>query len=411
MRFRQERIAIIADIEAMFYQVRVAEEDRTFLRFLWWPEGNLDENLEEYQMVVHLFGAASSPACSNFALRKTAEDNSDHFPREVVSSVNKNFYVDDCLKSLPSTEEALQHASDLKCLLSRGGFHLTKWVRNSRRVLVAIPEAERAKEVKNFNLSKENLLFERALGVRWFIETDTFGFKIDLKHSLPTRRGILLVVSSVYDPRGLAAPFVLPAKRLLQDLCREKLGWDDAISSKYEVSWERWLADLPKLSKFSVERCLKQDGFGVITSNQLHHFADASEIGYGSVSYLRLVNARNEAHCSFLCAKSRVAPLKMITIPCLELSAAVTAVKQDRLLKRELEISVNARSVFWTNSTAVLRYVKNETNRYHTFVTNRVAIIRDGSQPNQWFHVNGDNNPADDASRGLTADIFLGQSL
>ena len=135
----------MADIEAVFYQVRVTEEDRTFLRSLWWPEGSLDENLEEYQMVVHLFGAASSPACSNFALRKTAEDNRDHFPRKVVSSVNKNFYVDDCLKSLPSTEEALQHASDLKCLLSRGGFRLTKWVSNSRRVPDVIPEAERAK--------------------------------------------------------------------------------------------------------------------------------------------------------------------------------------------------------------------------------------------------------------------------
>ncbi|XP_068758062.1 uncharacterized protein [Montipora capricornis] len=232
MRFRQERIAIMADIEAMFYQVRVTEEDRTFLRFLWWPEGSLDENLEEYQMVVHLFEAASSPACSNFALRKTAEDNRDHFPREVVSSVNKNFYVGDCLKSLPSTEEALQHASDLKCLLSRGGFRLTKWVSNSRRVLDVIPEAERAKEVKNLDLSKEDLPFERALGVRWCIETDTFGFKIDLKHSQPTPRGILSVVSSVYDPLSLVAPFVLPAKRLLQDLCRGKLGWDDAIPSK-----------------------------------------------------------------------------------------------------------------------------------------------------------------------------------
>ena len=137
-------------------------------------------------MVVHLFGAASSPACSNFAQRKTAEDNSDHFPREVVNSVNKNFYVDDCLKSLPSTEEALQHASDLRCLLARGGFRLTKWISNSRRVLDAIPEAERAKEVKNLDLTKEDLPVERALGVRWCIETDTFGFKIDLKHSPPT---------------------------------------------------------------------------------------------------------------------------------------------------------------------------------------------------------------------------------
>ena len=125
-------------------------------------------------MVVHLFGAASSPACSKFALQKMAEDNRDHFPREVVSSVNKNFYVDDCLKSLPSTEEALQHASDLKCLLSRGGFRLTKWVSNSRRVLDAIPEAKRAKEVKNLDLRKDDLPFERALGVRWCIETEYF---------------------------------------------------------------------------------------------------------------------------------------------------------------------------------------------------------------------------------------------
>ena len=182
------------------------------------------------------------------------------------------------------------------------------------------------------------------------------------------------------------------------------------VKDYYNIDFPVSSADLPKLSKFSVERCLKPDGFGVITSSQLHHFADASEIGYGSVSCLRLVNGRNEAHCSFLCTKSRVGPLKMVTIPRLELSAAVTAVKQDRLLKRELEISVDARSVFWTDSTAVLRYVKNETNRYHTFVANSVAIIRYGSQPNQWCHVNGDNNPADDASRGLTAGIFLRQT-
>ena len=91
MRFRQERIVLMADIEAMFYQVRVADVDCTFLRFLWWPDGDLESELEEYQMVVHFFGAASSPACSNFALRKTAEDNSEHFPEAAVNTVKKNF--------------------------------------------------------------------------------------------------------------------------------------------------------------------------------------------------------------------------------------------------------------------------------------------------------------------------------
>ena len=223
----------------------------------------------------------------------------------------------------------------------------------------------------------------------------------------PTRRGILSVVSSVYDPLGLAAPFVLPAKRLLQDLCRVKLEWDEPIPSEHKVRWERWMADLPKLSQFSVDRCIKPAGFDFISSSQLHHFSDASEIGLGSVSYLRLVNGQGDVHCSFLSSKSRVAPLKTITIPRLELSAAAISVKQDKVLKRELEIPISSQSVFWTDSTAVLRYVKNETRRYHTFVANRVALIRGGSEPHQWNHVSGDMNPADDASRGLTADVFL----
>ena len=197
LRFRQERIALMADIESMFYQVRVADADCAYLRFLWWPEGSLEEELVEYQMDVHLFGAASSPSCSNFALRKTAEDNSEHFLEAVVSTVKNNFYVDDCLKALPSVEEASQHASDLRSLLSKGGFRLTKWISNSRKVLETIPEEERAKEVKTLDLSEDDLPVERALGVKWCVETDTFGFKVDVKLKPPTRRGILSVVSSV----------------------------------------------------------------------------------------------------------------------------------------------------------------------------------------------------------------------
>ena len=313
-----------------------------------------------------------------------------------------------CLKALPSDEEASHHASDLRSLLSKGGFRLTKWISTSRRLLETIPVAERAKEVKTLDFSKDDLPIERALGVNWCVETDTFGFKVDIKFKPPTRRGILSLVSSVYDPLGLAAPFVLPAKRLLRDLCRVKLDWDDPIPQEHKVRWERWMADLPKLSQFSVDRCVKPAGFDFISSSQLHHFSDASEAGFGSVSYLRLVNGQGAVHCSFLCAKSRVAPLKTITIPRLELSAAAISVKQDKVLKRELEIPISSQSVFWTDSTAVLRYMKNE-RRYHTFVANRVALIRDGSEPHQWNHVSGNMNPADDASRGLTADVFLSQ--
>ena len=146
----------------------------------------MESDLEEYQMVVHLFGAASSPSCSNFALRKTAEDNSQYFPEAVVSTVKNNFYVDDCLKALSSVEEASHHASDLRSLLSKGSFRLTKWISSSRRVLETIPESERAKEVKTLDLSRDDLPVERDLGVQWCVETDTFGFRVDIKFKPPT---------------------------------------------------------------------------------------------------------------------------------------------------------------------------------------------------------------------------------
>ena len=183
-RFRQERVALMADIESMFYQVKVSKADCSYLCFLWWPNGNLESNLEEYQMVVYLFSAAS---CSNFALRKTAEDNSQHFPEAVVSTVKNNFYGGDCLKALPSVEEASHHASDLRSLLSKGGFRPTKWISTSQRVLETIPVAKRAKEVKTLDLSKDDLPVERAFGVKWCMETDTSGFKVDIKFNPPTR--------------------------------------------------------------------------------------------------------------------------------------------------------------------------------------------------------------------------------
>lgn len=144
-RFRQERVAFMTDVESMFYQVRVPESDCDLLRFLWWPEGDLKQEIQEYQMTVHLFGATSSPSCANFALRKTAEDNVMDYDPEVINTVKRNFYVDDCLKSVPTSNEGIRHAKDLRNLLAKGGFNLTKWVSNDRKVLASIPEKIRAK--------------------------------------------------------------------------------------------------------------------------------------------------------------------------------------------------------------------------------------------------------------------------
>lgn len=151
----------------------------------------------------------------------------------------------------------------------------------------------------------------------------------------------------------------------------------------------------------------KPASFGAMTRAQLHHFADVSQRGYGTVSYIRMTLCHiNHIHVTNLLGKDRVTPLKVITIPRLELSAAVLAAKVEAMVKAELSIQLQE-SMFWTNSTSVLKYINNADRRFHTFVANRVAIIPSLSEPAQWRHVSTKENPADYVSRGLKVSEFL----
>lgn len=147
----------MADIEAMFHQVRVPEEDSDLLRFLWWPGGDVEKELEEYKMVMHIFGATSSPSCANFALQQCARDNVGKFNTETVTTVFRKFYVDDCLKSVECEDEALTLAKDLITLCAEGGFKLNKWISNSRALILSISEEDRVKEVKDLDFDQRHL--------------------------------------------------------------------------------------------------------------------------------------------------------------------------------------------------------------------------------------------------------------
>lgn len=281
-----------------------------------------------------------------------------------------NFYVDDCLASVASEQEAISLYKDLTTICTKGSFHLTKWISNCRSVLASIPEEERAKEVKNLDLDHDSLPVERAPGVRWCVQSDTFKFSINIQERPLTRRGILSTVSSFYDPLGILATVFFSAKRILQDLCRNWLGWDDVIPAAVAQEWIDWMKELRQLEGFSMRQCLKPLNFGEATTAQLHHFADASEAGYGTVTYLLLRNEHSQMHSAFIMGKSRVAPLKPVTIPRMELTAAVVAARMDKLWRKELRLQLQD-SVFWTDSTSVLKYIKNETSRFRVFVVNR----------------------------------------
>ncbi|XP_072037120.1 uncharacterized protein [Amphiura filiformis] len=393
LRFRQEPIALMADIQGMFSQVRVPRADMDYLLFLWWPGCITNQPLEEYRMKVHIFGATSSPACSNYALHRTVADNQQHYSKQACDTVRRNFYVDDCLQSVSTVSDGVCLAKDLISICAQGGFRLTKWISNNREVLESIPKEERAKEVKELNLECDTLPSERALGLQWQVEADTLGFKIAVKDRPVTRRGILSIV-------------MLPAKKIIQDLCKLKLGWDEEIPLEHQKRWNQWLAELPILSTCSVSRCLKPAEFGKPTNIQLHNFSDASEFGYGVVAYMRLQNSSGETHTSLVMSKSRVAPTKQVSIPRLELTAATVAVRMSNMILREIEMPID-NIYFWTDSTTVLSYIANERTRYHTFVANRVGEIRENTKVSQWYYVPTKVNPADICSRGQSVKKFV----
>lgn len=401
-RFREEPVAVTCDIEGMFHQVHVNPEHRNFLRFLWWENGDIGSNPIEYRMTVHLFGATSSPGCANFALKKTASDFEDECGSEAAHFVKNDFYVDDGLKSVPTPDAAISLVKNTKKLCAKGGFNLHKFVSNHKAVIDAIPHEDRSKDIQSLDITRDTLPIERALGVQWCIASDTLQFRVELKDQPLTRRGILSTVSSVFDPLGLLAPLILVGKGILQELCRDGADWDDQVPEPLRSRWEKWRTDLPQLSNLKISRCYKPEGFGEIKSVELHHFSDASKDAYGQCSYLRLINQSDQIHCSLVMAKSRVAPLKTVTIPRLELTAALISVKTSAILQRELEYR-EVKEVFWTDSKVVIGYISNDARRFHVFVANRVQQIRDRTLPNQWRYVETDLNPADDASRGLNA--------
>ncbi|XP_055046840.2 uncharacterized protein [Misgurnus anguillicaudatus] len=396
IRFRQHPVALMCDVEKMYHQFHVSESDRDYMRFLWWKNGECDQKPLEFRMKVHIFGATSSSGCANFGLKYIANKNSHLYPLG-SEFVLRNFYVDDGVTSLEDTETAIKGADEARKLCATGGLRLHKFMSNDKAVLNSIPASELASDVKDFAFDSP---VERALGIQWQRDLDCFQFKIKLQQQPATRRGILSTVASVYDPLGFVAPVLLNGKRILQEVCKRGTGWDDSLSTELQLQWEQWKQNLSELQEINIPRTYAPTNFGKIVMAELHHFSDASTQGYGQCSYLRLRNENGNIHCALVMAKSRISPLKVVTIPRLELTAAVTSVEVSNVLKGELDYAGLEES-FWTDSKVVMGYIRNEARRFHTFVANRVQRIQLRTTPQQWRYVPSKENPADHASRGL----------
>ena len=218
----------MADIEKMYFQILVTDGHRALLRFLRWRDGDISKEIIDREMCVHVFGGVSSGACSNYALRRTATGNENKYGKDAAETLKNNFYVDDMLKSVENDDKAIRLMKDVKSMYQEGGFNLPNFASNSKRVLESFLGKGRKLGIKNSDLLG-SLRKERALGVLRNVENDTLGFKVNLKEKPLARRGVLSVLSSIYDPLGFGATFLLKGKQIIQKLCQLNLKWDEDI--------------------------------------------------------------------------------------------------------------------------------------------------------------------------------------
>ncbi|XP_076057184.1 uncharacterized protein LOC143034699 [Oratosquilla oratoria] len=250
LRFRQHHYAIMADIEAMYHQVKIPISDRDALRFLWY----VGDVVKELRMTSHPFGGIWCAISSTYALRKTVEDMQPC--EEIKDTLFRSFYVDDMLKSVASPEEAIKNV---------------------------------------------------------------------------TKRVMLSQLASTYNPLDLILPIIVPAKILFQETTRLKISWDESIPRSLCQKWLKWIASLNEISRLRFPRCVFPLELNGCT-------CDASEVAFGACIYIRTINQDRKVHVALLASKARVAPIRVIIIPILEVSAAVEAAKLDAVVRRELDI-------------------------------------------------------------------------
>ncbi|XP_054087075.1 uncharacterized protein LOC128921986 [Zeugodacus cucurbitae] len=399
-KFRQKRIAITADIAEMFHQVRVRKKDQNFQRFLWY-EPNANEPTT-FVMTVMTFGATCSPSCAQYVKNKNGEEFKQEYPN-ASKCIIENHYVDDMLVSVDTEEEAIRLAQDVRHIHSLGGFHIRNFLSNSSRVLTTLNE--HPLDALSLDLNNE-LPTEKVLGMWWITSSDHFAFRVSAKYRnsdiflcqrRPTKREVLSLVMTIYDPLGLIGFYVTYAKVILQGIWRAGCDWDVPIPDDQFTKWLKWIKFIPKIESLRIPRCYMRTTIDGVPQITLHTFVDASESSYAAVCYLRY-SYGDTINCTMVASKTRVAPLKLVSIPRLELKAALLGARLAKHVIESHSIHIDKR-VFWSDSRTVLAWLQSDHRRYKQFVAFRVSEILELTDVKEWHWVPTGENVADEATK------------
>ena len=406
IRWRTYRICLISDIIKMYRMVRVADSHTDFQRIVW--RDNKQSPIKDYKLLTVTFGTSAAPFLAVRSMQQVAYDEGANYPL-AAERVLKDYYMDDLMTGCDSIEEGMQIYSEMNKLLAKAGFNLQKWSSNSNELLASIIGEKHSYKgqdgvEREINIKQDEIF--KTLGLTWNRSCDTFQYTVQLPllQESVTKRKLLSDIARLFDPLGWVAPVIVLAKMLIQKLWISGIGWDEEIPYEIKTEWLTYRRELQSLTEFSVPRWLHmRHGDKQV---DLHGFCDASKLAYASVVYARVVDADGRIHVTLITAKTKVAPIKTVSVPRLELCGAVLLAK---LLSEVSEVIGIGKSnlYYWTDSEIVLAWLNSHPNKWKKFVANRVSEILCLSEPQQWNFIQPKINFAGCASRRLYAPVFV----
>ncbi|XP_047538585.1 uncharacterized protein LOC125072117 [Vanessa atalanta] len=407
MQWRCSPICMSADIVKMYRQVKVERQDADCQRILW--RNNKNEPIKYYRHTRVTFGTSSAPYLAVKALQQVAHDHSADYPL-AVERVFNDFYVDDLMTGVQTCEEGKQVFVEMNELLGKAGFSRQKWNSNDDSLVMEMNQKEnRENDIKEEIKIKENEI-TKILGLTWNRSDDTFRYAVSLPHLQKpvTKRKIISDISRLYDPLGWVGPSLIIAKVMIQKLWLAGLDWDEEIPENLLQEWLTYREEQIVLGNIRLPRWVGTKSNDNLV--ELHGFCDASKTAYAAAVYVRVIDSEGKVNTSLVTAKTKVAPVKQVSIPRLELCGAVLPTRLIIEVARVMKIEKHNLHA-WTDSTIVLAWLNSHPSRWNVFVANRVSEILSSLDPQTWCYVTSKENPADYASRGMKPPDLVNNEL
>lgn len=403
-QFRVNAVAVNADVKEMFPQVVIKKEDQQCQRFLY---RNCDQSKEPtiFLMQRMLFGPVCSPSTAQFVKNSHANKFRKKYP-EAVRALTETTYVDDYFNSHETVEQAFQVLSQAIEICASMGFELVGAQSNKMDLMSKLPAKNVKQSLVNLDPTEMDSYQTKVLGMFWTAILDFFTFKVsmDSEKTTTTKREILRIIMKTWDPLGLIAHFLVQGKMILQDVWREGLGWDQLVPENILLKWSQFAEKLRDVENLQIPRHYASD-ISHCSTISLVVFVDASEEAFAAVAYFRFEAPDGRTHVAQVMAKAKVAPIKPLTIPKLELQGSVLG-KRLIVTIRELHPTMNIQRVFiLCDSECVLHWIWSDHYKFTPFVAARVSEILDATKPDEWFHVPTEFNVADDATRFREVDV------